>query len=98
MRGRLGKGGFAVVHRVYDNTLKKEVAMKAVKLPKDEGTRMRLLREVDVLHAVRGYADAHAIPGRNKARLRGQGAEACAERLRRCYGVDSDFSDDASDR
>ena len=53
VRGRLGKGGFAVVHRVYDNTLKKEVAMKAVKLPKDEGTRMRLLREVDVLHKLK---------------------------------------------
>ena len=52
VRGRLGKGGFAVVHRVYDNTLKKEVAMKAPNYQRTKA-RMRLLREVDVLHKLK---------------------------------------------
>ena len=45
---------------------------------------VHLLREVDMLEAVKRYPDAHGIPQRNKARLRALGVEACEEQLAAC--------------
>ena len=49
---------------------------------------VQLLREVDILRAVRSYPGAADIPARNRLRMRAAGLEACAERLRRCSQPD----------
>ncbi|CAB9519990.1 Protein of unknown function (DUF1415) [Seminavis robusta] len=49
---------------------------------------VHLLREEDVLRAVKsGYPDLEYLPSRNKAKLLGQGIEACRHRLQQCYHV-----------
>ena len=48
---------------------------------------IHLLRERDVMAALKAYPDAEGIPQRNAARLRTQGAEACARRLEAVYEV-----------
>ena len=46
---------------------------------------IHLLRQADVMRAARGgYADLECLPSRNKARLRGDGLEACRQRLEEC--------------
>mmetsp|Transcript_63398 Transcript_63398/g.204341 ORF Transcript_63398/g.204341 Transcript_63398/m.204341 type:complete len:228 (-) Transcript_63398:15-698(-) len=45
---------------------------------------LHLLREADVLEAVRSFPGADQIPRHNQARLRKQGLEACAARLAAC--------------
>jgi hypothetical protein len=45
---------------------------------------VQLLRESDVLAAVRAHPDPEGIPSRNAARLRAQGERACYERLEAC--------------
>ena len=47
---------------------------------------IHLLREMDVLRAVGRYPDAAGIPGRNRARLRRDGADSCRARLEQCRG------------
>ena len=47
---------------------------------------VQLLREADVLRAVRSYPDAEGIPARNRVRMRADGVEACERRLRSCAG------------
>jgi len=46
---------------------------------------VQLLRECDILGAVRRYPRADEIPGLNRARLREQGVDACRDRLAQCY-------------
>jgi len=46
---------------------------------------VQLLREVDVLRAVQLHPDAAGIPGRNRARLRESGLEACQQLLQSCH-------------
>jgi hypothetical protein len=45
---------------------------------------VQLLREADVLAAVRAHPDPEGIPSRNAARLRALGEKACYERLEAC--------------
>jgi len=45
---------------------------------------VQLLREADVLAAVRAHPDPAGIPSRNAARLRALGERACYERLAAC--------------
>eukprot|EP00562_Extubocellulus_spinifer_P003765 CAMPEP_0178538376 /NCGR_PEP_ID=MMETSP0696-20121128/37073_1 /TAXON_ID=265572 /ORGANISM="Extubocellulus spinifer, Strain CCMP396" /LENGTH=265 /DNA_ID=CAMNT_0020170633 /DNA_START=259 /DNA_END=1056 /DNA_ORIENTATION=+ len=46
---------------------------------------VHLLREVDVMKAVRGgYGDLEGLPSRNKAKLRMDGLERCRDRLEDC--------------
>ena len=42
---------------------------------------VQILREVDVLKAVRDHADAAGIPARNRVRLRAAGVQACVKQL-----------------
>lgn len=45
---------------------------------------VHLLREMDVLAGIKSYRGAAQIPDANRVRLRGQGLEACAQRLAAC--------------
>lgn len=45
---------------------------------------VQLLREVDILKAVRSYPSAADIPARNRIRMRADGFAACEERLQSC--------------
>merc|ERR1719353_879663 len=51
---------------------------------------VHLLREADMLDAVRAYPKASQIPSRNKRRLREQGIEVCEARLVACVAGDGD--------
>ena len=50
---------------------------------------VHLLREVDMLAAVKAYPDVAGIPARNKARLRALGPSVCAEALAGCTAESS---------
>ena len=46
---------------------------------------VQLLREMDVLKAVKSYPDTDGIPGRNRTRFRRMGADQAAQLLSACY-------------
>ena len=71
----------AAVHSAYGESPEEDAADYAIRSP---FPTVHLLREVDLLAAVRGYAAAEGIPARNKARLRALGPQVCAEMLARC--------------
>jgi len=48
---------------------------------------VQLLREVDLLDAVRAHPDSGGIPARNAARLRALGEDRCRERLEACLAA-----------
>ena len=64
------------VHSVYADTGPEDAADFSIRSP---FPTVHLLREVDMLAAVRSYPNAASIPARNKARLRSLGVDACAE-------------------
>ena len=66
----------AAVHSVYADAGAEDAADFSIRSP---FPTVHLLREVDMLAAVRSYPDAAGIPARNKARLRALGVKACAE-------------------
>ena len=72
------------VRSAYSSLMDDDAADFAVRSP---FPTIHLLRERDVMAALKAYPDAEGIPQRNAARLRDQGAEACARRLEAVYEV-----------
>lgn len=76
------------VHSTYATTGEEDAADFSIRSP---FPTVHLLREEDVMRAVRGSEEAggkmdlRGLPAKNKAKLRALGAQRCADKLAECY-------------